>query len=57
MDSTDRGLPFKNRLDNAILTYEAINEAEESGDGLTEYFRWASKWSERTDPLLFKNFL
>ena len=38
-DSTDRGLPFQNRLDNAILTYEAINEAEESGDSLNRIFQ------------------
>ena len=38
-DSTDRGWPLGNRLDNADLTYEAIKEAEESRDGLNRIFQ------------------
>ena len=38
-DSTDRGWPHGNRLDNADLTYAAIREAEESRDGLNRIFQ------------------
>ena len=38
-DSTDRGWPFENWLDYADLTYEAIDEAEETRDGLDRIFQ------------------
>ena len=38
-DSTERGWPFENRLENADLTYEAIKEAKGSIDGLNRIFQ------------------
>ena len=52
-DSTDRGLPFHNRLDNAILTYEAIKEAEESRDGLNRIFQVGFKVVRENRPASF----
>ena len=52
-DSTDRVWPLENRLDYADLSYEAIERAEESRDGLNRIFQVGFKVVRENRPASF----